>query len=195
MLLVDSDIHLLGQSGYITPFDPDMVQPASIDVTLDKTFYIENDFTSQVVHPGEDSSHLLTKVEVRSGGEFWLHPGDFALASTYEQFEIPKDLAGRFEGKSSLGRLGLFTHITAGFIDPGFKGHITLELYNALPVPIILIPGMRIGQMCYMQLTSKPENAYGRKGVGSHYQGQRGPTPSRSHENFKIKDVYSEVSE
>jgi dCTP deaminase len=113
-----------------------------------------------------------------------LHPGEFVLGSTLELFTLPDDLAGRLEGKSSLGRLGLLTHSTAGFIDPGFNGHITLELSNVANLPITLWPGMKIGQLCILRLTSPAEHPYGSSRVGSKYQGQRGPTPSRSYENF-----------
>jgi dCTP deaminase len=113
-----------------------------------------------------------------------LHPGEFVLGSTLECCTLPDDLAGRLEGKSSLGRLGLLTHSTAGFIDPGFSGHITLELSNVANLPITLWPGMKIGQLCLLRLTSPAEHPYGSASVGSKYQGQRGPTPSRSYLNF-----------
>ena len=114
-----------------------------------------------------------------------LHPGEFVLGSTLELCTLPDDLAGRLEGKSSLGRLGLLTHSTAGFIDPGFSGHITLELSNVANLPITLWPGMKIGQLCILRLTSPAEHPYGSARAGSKYQGQRGPTPSRSYQNFR----------
>ena len=116
---------------------------------------------------------------------FILHPGEFVLGSTYEVIGLADDLAARLEGKSSLGRLGLLTHSTAGFIDPGFSGHVTLELSNVATLPIKLWPGMKIGQVCVLRLTSAAEHAYGSSVYGSRYQGQRGPTPSRSHVNFR----------
>jgi len=117
-------------------------------------------------------------------GPFVLHPGEFVLGSTYEHVSLPDDIAARLEGKSSLGRLGLLTHSTAGFIDPGFQGHVTLELSNMATLPIKLWPGMKVGQLCFFQLSSPATHPYGSKEAGSHYQGQRGPTPSRSHLNF-----------
>ena len=111
------------------------------------------------------------------GEPFVLHPGEFVLGSTLELCTLPDDLAGRLEGKSSLGRLGLLTHSTAGFIDPGFSGHITLELSNVANLPITLWPGMKIGQLCLLRLTSPAEHPYGSAQAGSKYQGQRGPTP------------------
>src|SRR5687767_11708959 len=113
-----------------------------------------------------------------------LHPGEFVLASTYEAVTLPDDVAARLEGKSSLGRLGLLTHSTAGFIDPGFSGHVTLELSNVATLPIKLWPGMKIGQLCFFRLSSPSEHPYGSEKYGSRYQGQRGPTPSRSHLSF-----------
>ena len=115
---------------------------------------------------------------------FILHPGEFVLASTYEVITLPDDIAGRLEGKSSLGRLGLLTHSTAGFIDPGFSGHITLELSNVANLPVKLFAGMKIGQLCLIKLSSPAEHPYGSEKYGSRYQGQRGPTPSRSFLNF-----------
>ena len=127
---------------------------------------------------------LTSLVEPKEGEPFVLHPGEFVLGSTLERCTLPVDLAGRLEGKSSLGRLGLLTHSTAGFIDPGFTGHITLELSNVANLPITLWPGMKIGQLCLLRLTSPAENPYGSAKAGSKYQGQRGPTPSRSYQNF-----------
>jgi dCTP deaminase len=118
------------------------------------------------------------------GEAFILHPGEFVLASTYEVITLPDDIAGRLEGKSSLGRLGLLTHSTAGFIDPGFSGHITLELSNVANLPVKLFPGMKIGQLCLIKLSSPAEHPYGSEKYGSRYQGQRGPTASRSFMNF-----------
>ena len=124
-------------------------------------------------------------VTVEDEEPFVLHPGEFVLGSSLEEVGIPADLAARLEGKSSLGRLGLMTHSTAGFLDPGFVGHVTLELSNVANLPITLYPGMRIGQIAVFQLTTAAERPYGSRGVGSKYQGQRGPTPSRYWENFR----------
>ena len=129
--------------------------------------------------------------EIKTSGDepFVLHPGEFVLGSTYEVVTLPNDVAARLEGKSSLGRLGLLTHSTAGFIDPGFSGHVTLELANVANLPILLRPGMKIGQVCFFRMTSEAEHPYGSSVYGSRYQGQRGPTPSRSHANFHMTQI------
>jgi dCTP deaminase len=114
-----------------------------------------------------------------------LHPGEFVLGSTAERVKLPTDLVGRLEGKSSLGRLGLLIHSTAGFIDAGWDGHVTLELSNIATLPITLYPGMKIGQISFLTMTTAADVPYGSAAVGSKYQGQRGPTPSRYWENFK----------
>jgi dCTP deaminase len=168
----------------IDPLDDDAIQPSSIDVRLDnhfRVFYTARHPYIDVKQPMEDLTEL---VEVKPDDAFILHPGEFVLGSTLEQVGIPPDLAARLEGKSSLGRLGLMTHSTAGFLDPGFTGHVTLELSNVANLPITLYPGMRIGQIAVFQLTTAAERPYGSRGVGSKYQGQRGPTPSRYWENF-----------
>jgi dCTP deaminase len=137
------------------------------------------------IDPAEDQADLTREVVVEGESEpFILHPGEFALGSTYEVVGLPDDIAARVEGKSSLGRLGLLTHATAGFIDPGFTGHVTLELANVATLPIKLWPGMKIGQLCFFRLSSAAEHPYGSEKYGSRYQGQRGPTPSRSFQNF-----------
>jgi dCTP deaminase len=169
----------------IDPLDDDAIQPSSIDVRLDnrfRVFYTARHPYIDVKQPMEDLTEL---VEVKPDDAFILHPGEFVLGSTLEQVGIPPDLAARLEGKSSLGRLGLMTHSTAGFLDPGFTGHVTLELSNVANLPITLYPGMRIGQIAVFQLTTAAERPYGSRGVGSKYQGQRGPTPSRYWENFR----------
>jgi len=169
----------------IDPLDDDAIQPSSIDVRLDnhfRVFYTARHPYIDVKQPMEDLTEL---VEVKPDDAFILHPGEFVFGSTLEQVGIPPDLAARLEGKSSLGRLGLMTHSTAGFLDPGFTGHVTLELSNVANLPITLYPGMRIGQIAVFQLTTAAERPYGSRGVGSKYQGQRGPTPSRYWENFR----------
>ena len=169
----------------IDPLDDDAIQPSSIDVRLDnrfRVFYTARHPYIDVKQPMEDLTEL---VEVKPDDAFILHPGEFVLGSTLEEVGIPADLAARLEGKSSLGRLGLMTHSTAGFLDPGFVGHVTLELSNVANLPITLYPGMRIGQIAVFQLTTAAERPYGSRGVGSKYQGQRGPTPSRYWENFR----------
>ena len=161
-----------------------MVQPSSVDVRIDRFFRLFDNHKYAHIDPAEEQPELTRLVEVESGEPFILHPGEFVLGSTYEAVTLPDDIAARLEGKSSLGRLGLLTHSTAGFIDPGFSGHVTLELSNMATLPIKLWPGMKIGQLCFFQLTSPAEAPYGSGAQGSRYQDQRGPTPSRSFQNF-----------
>ncbi|WP_019144271.1 dCTP deaminase [Aeromicrobium massiliense] len=186
MLLSDRDIlaEIDADRVRLDPLDRGMIQPSSIDVRLDKFFRVFDNHKYPHIDPAVDQSDLTREVEVASGDEFILHPGEFVLGSTYELVTLPDDVAARLEGKSSLGRLGLLTHSTAGFIDPGFSGHVTLELANVATLPIKLYPGMKIGQLCFFRLTSPAENPYGSAVYGSRYQGQRGPTPSRSHASF-----------
>lgn len=186
MLLSDRDIRAEIHAGAIIldPWDPDMVQPASVDVRLDKLFRVFENHRYPSIDPEQDQPELTRLIEVADGEPFVLHPGEFALASTFETVTLGTGIAARLEGKSSLGRLGLVTHSTAGFIDPGFSGHVTLELSNMATLPIKLWPGMKIGQFCFFQLSSPAEHAYGSARYGSRYQGQRGPTPSRSFLNF-----------
>ena len=160
------------------------MQPSSVDVRLDNLFRVFNNTRYTHIDPAMRQDDLTSLVEPKEGEPFVLHPGEFVLGSTLERCTLPDDLAGRLEGKSSLGRLGLLTHSTAGFIDPGFTGHITLELSNVANLPITLWPGMKIGQLCLLRLTSPAEHPYGSAKAGSKYQGQRGPTPSRSYQNF-----------
>lgn len=188
MLLSDRDIRaaLDSESLVIEPYDPEMVQPSSVDVRLDKFFRVFNNSRYTHIDPKEEMPDLTSLVEVEDGQSFILHPGEFVLGATYEKFTLPADLAGRLEGKSSLGRLGLLTHSTAGFIDPGgFSGHITLELSNTANLPIALWPGMKVGQLAIFKMSSPAENPYGTGKLGSKYQGQRGPTPSKSYLNFR----------
>ncbi|MDO5737480.1 MAG: dCTP deaminase [Propionibacteriaceae bacterium] len=186
MLLSDRDILAEVRQGSIVldPWDPAMVQPASVDVRLDKFFRVFENHRYPHIDPSAEQSELTRPVEPPAGEPFVLHPGEFALASTYEQVSLGTGVAARLEGKSSLGRLGLLTHSTAGFIDPGFSGHVTLELSNMATLPIMLWPGMKVGQLCFFRLSSPAEFPYGSAKYGSRYQGQRGPTPSRSHLSF-----------
>ena len=186
MLLSDRDIRTDVDNGRIKldPYDPDMVQPSSIDVRLDRYFRVFENHRYPHIDPAADQPDLTRAVEPEADEPFILHPGEFVLGSTYEQVTLPDDVAARLEGKSSLGRLGLLTHSTAGFIDPGFQGHVTLELSNVATLPIKLWPGMKIGQLCFFRLSSPAEEPYGSARHGSRYQGQRGPTPSRSNLNF-----------
>ena len=191
MLLSDRDIRAEVQSGRVRvePYDEAMIQPSSIDVRLDRYFRVFENHKYSVIDPSIEQSELTREVEVGPKEFFILHPGEFVLASTYEVISLPDDLAGRLEGKSSLGRLGLLTHSTAGFIDPGFSGHITLELSNVANLPVKLFPGMKIGQLCLIRLSSPAEHPYGSAVYGSRYQGQRGPTQSRSWMNFHQTDI------
>jgi dCTP deaminase len=187
MLLSDRDIRaeVEAQRLVLEPWDPDLVQPSSIDVRLDRYFRVFNNSQYTHIDPAQQQDDLTTLVEPKDGDPFVLHPGEFVLGSTLEVVTLPDDLAGRLEGKSSLGRLGLLTHSTAGFIDPGLTGHITLELSNVANLPITLWAGMKIGQLCLFRLSSPAEHPYGSAVYGSRYQGQRGPTPSRSYVNFR----------
>ncbi|NLA64469.1 MAG: dCTP deaminase [Leucobacter sp.] len=191
MLLSDRDIRAELESGRIglTPSEPEMVQPSSIDVRLDRYFRLFDNHKYAVIDPSQDQPELTRLIEANPEEGFILHPGEFVLGSTYEQVRLPDDVAARLEGKSSLGRLGLLTHSTAGFIDPGFEGHVTLELSNVATLPIRLWPGMKIGQLCFFRLSSPAEHPYGAGATYSRYLGQRGPTASRSHLNFHRTDV------
>ena len=186
MLLSDRDIKLEIEAGRIglEPLDLGMVQPSSIDVRIDRFFRLFDNHKYPFIDPAEDQPELTHLIEVKADEPFILHPGEFVLGSTFELVTLPDDIAARLEGKSSLGRLGLLTHSTAGFVDPGFSGHVTLELSNVATLPIKLWPGMKIGQLCFMRLTSPAESPYGSGVYGSRYQGQRGPTASRSFLNF-----------
>ncbi|MCU1530367.1 MAG: dCTP deaminase [Frondihabitans sp.] len=196
MLLSDRDIKAELDKGRIglDPFDPGLIQPSSIDVRLDRYFRLFDNHKYPFIDPAEDQPELTHLVETKPDEPFILHPGEFVLGSTYERVSLPDDIAARLEGKSSLGRLGLLTHSTAGFIDPGFSGHVTLELSNVATLPIKLWPGMKIGQLCYFRLSSPAENPYGSSVYGSRYQGQRGPTASRSFQNFVRTDTGAEPS-
>ena len=186
MVLSDRAITRLIDAGRIVidPYDPSLMQPASLDVRVDRLFRVFRNSRYPYIDVKREQEGLTELVEIEDDEPFILHPGEFALASTYEVVTLPDDVAGRLEGKSSLGRLGLLTHSTAGFIDPGFSGHVTLELSNVATLPIKLWPGMKIGQLCLFRLSSPAEHPYGSTVYGSRYQGQRGPTPSRSFQGF-----------
>ncbi len=191
VLLSDRDIRDQIHNGRVgvEPHEPSMIQPSSIDVRLDRYFRLFDNHKYPYIDPAAEQSELTRLVEVAKGQPFILHPGEFVLASTFEVVTLPNDIAARLEGKSSLGRLGLLTHSTAGFIDPGFSGHVTLELSNVATLPILLWPGMKIGQLCFFELSSEAEHPYGSEVYGSRYHGQRGPTASRSFMNFYKSDV------
>ncbi|MBF4994189.1 dCTP deaminase [Arthrobacter gandavensis] len=186
MLISDRDIRaeIADERIVLDPYDPAMVQPSSVDVRIDRYFRLFDNHKYAHIDPSLDQPDLTRLVEVAPDEPFILHPGEFVLGSTYEQVTLPDDVAARLEGKSSLGRLGLLTHSTAGFIDPGFSGHVTLELSNMATLPIKLWPGSKIGQLCFFRLSSPAEHAYGSGAYGNRYQGQRGPTASRSYQNF-----------
>jgi dCTP deaminase len=186
VLLSDRDIRAELESGRVRldPYEPAMIQPSSIDVRIDKYFRLFDNHKYAVIDPAAEQPELTRLVEVAADEPFVLHPGEFVLGSTYEQVTLPDDIAARLEGKSSLGRLGLLTHSTAGFVDPGFTGHVTLELSNVATLQIKLWPGMKVGQLCFFRLSSPAEQPYGTGASGSRYQGQRGPTASRSWLNF-----------
>ena len=187
----DRDIRASIEAGQIglDPLEMGLLQPSSIDVRLDRFFRLFDNHKYAFIDPAEQQDELTRLIEVDSSEPFILHPGEFVLGSTYEFVTLPDDVAARLEGKSSLGRLGLLTHSTAGFVDPGFKGHVTLELSNVATLPIKLWPGMKIGQLCFFKLTSPSEHPYGSEKYASRYQGQRGPTASRSYKNFYRTDV------
>jgi dCTP deaminase len=191
VLLSDRDIKAEIDAGRVKvePFDGAMIQPSSVDVRLDRFFRVFENHKYSVIDPSIEQPDLTREVAVEADEEFILHPGEFVLASTYEVITLPDDIAGRLEGKSSLGRLGLLTHSTAGFIDPGFSGHVTLELSNVANLPVKLFPGMKIGQLCLIKLSSPAENPYGSALYGSRYQGQRGPTASKSWLNFHQSQI------
>jgi dCTP deaminase len=191
VLLSDRDIlaEIEEKRVQLEPFDADMVQPSSVDIRLDRFFRVFENHRYPHIDPAADQPDLTRAVQPDGDEPFILHPGEFVLGSTYEVVTLPDDIAARLEGKSSLGRLGLLTHSTAGFIDPGFSGHVTLELSNVATLPIKLWPGMKIGQLCFFRLSSPAEHPYGSAKYGSRYQGQRGPTPSRSFKSFHRTDV------
>jgi dCTP deaminase len=187
MILSDRTIRAELEAGRIVidPLDEQCIQPSSVDLRLDRLFRVFLNHTMPVIDVKEDLEDLTRLVEIGEGEAFILHPGEFVLGSTYERVTLPDDLVGRIEGKSSLGRLGLLIHSTAGFIDAGFSGYLTLELSNVANLPITLYPGMKIGQVSFLRMTTSADVPYGSAGVGSKYQGQRGPTPSRYWENFR----------
>jgi dCTP deaminase len=186
MVLSDRTIRRLIGEGRIgiEPYDPGLLQPSSVDVRVDRLFRVFRNSRYPYIDVKREQEELTELVEVADDEPFILHPGEFVLGSTLEVVKLPDDLVARLEGKSSLGRLGLLIHSTAGFIDPGFDGHVTLELSNVANLPITIYPGMKIGQVSFMELTEPAERPYGSAGMGSKYQGQRGPTPSAYWRNF-----------
>ena len=187
MVLSDRSIKAAIESGRIVidPLGVDCIQPSSVDLHVDQYFRLFRNHTSRVIDVREDQEDLTELVDVGKDGPLILHPGEFMLGSTIERVRIPEDLVARLEGKSSLGRLGLLIHSTAGFVDAGWDGHLTLELSNVANLPITLYPGMKIGQISFLQMTTAAEHPYGSREVGSKYQHQVGPRPSRYFENFR----------
>jgi dCTP deaminase len=187
VILSDRDIRDAIDGGRIgiDPFNPDDVQPSSVDLHVDRFFRTFHNARHPYIDVKKPMDDLTELVEMSADEAFILHPGEFVLGSTSEYVRLPHDLVARLEGKSSLGRLGLLIHSTAGYVDPGFEGHLTLELSNVANLPITIYPSMKIGQISFFQLTSAAEHPYGSDSVGSKYQGQRGPTPSRFYENFR----------
>ena len=187
MILSDRSIReaIAAKRIVIEPFDESCLQPSSVDVKVSNLFRVFRNHTAAVIDVKKDLADLTELVEVTNDEAFMLHPGEFVLGSTLERVAIAHDLVARVEGKSSLGRLGLLIHSTAGFVDAGFDGHITLELSNVANLPITIYPGMKIGQVSFMTMTTSADKPYGSGARGSKYQGQRGPTPSRYFENFR----------
>ena len=168
----------------IDPYEEKMVQPSSVDLRCDSVFRVFENHKYALIDPKAPQEDLTTEVAATPEQPFMLHPGEFVLGSTLEVVGLADDIVARLEGKSSLGRIGLLIHSTAGFVDPGFKGQVTLELSNVANLPIAIYPGMKIGQVSFYQLSTAAENPYGSPGAGSKYQGQSGPTPSRIHKDF-----------
>jgi len=187
MVLSDRSIKEALETGriIIEPLGDDCIQPSSVDVHVDQYFRVFRNHSQRVIDVREAQEDLTELIDVGTETPMILHPGEFMLGSTTERIAIPDDIVGRLDGKSSLGRLGLVIHSTAGFIDAGWDGHITLELSNVANLPITLYPGMKIGQISFFEMTTSADRPYGSSGLGSKYRGQRGPTPSKYSENFK----------
>jgi dCTP deaminase len=186
VVLSDRTIRRLIDDGRIgiEPYDPGLMQPSSLDVRVDRYFRVFRNSRYPYIDV-KQAQEELTELVTADDEPFILHPGEFVLGSTLERVTLPDDLVARLEGKSSLGRLGLLIHSTAGFIDPGWDGHVTLELSNVANLPITIYPGMKIGQLSFVQLSEPAETPYGAGAIGSKYQGQQGPTPSRYWQNFE----------
>lgn len=187
MIFSDTDIKAAVEAGRIgiDPYEVAHVQPSSVDLRVDRVFRVFENHRYPFIDPKTYQPDLTKEMAVPPDGRFILHPGEFVLGATYERLHLADDIVARLEGKSSLGRLGLLIHSTAGFVDPGFDGYLTLELANVAKLPIAIYPGMLIGQVSFYQMTSPAEHPYGSFATGSKYQGQRGPTASRVHEDFR----------
>jgi dCTP deaminase len=191
MILSDRSIREALASGRIEidPLDESFIQPSSVDLTIDRSFRVFRNHTMPLIDVKKDLSDLTEVVDIPDDGVFILHPGEFVLGATAERIRLPTDLVARLEGKSSLGRLGLLIHSTAGFVDAGWDGYLTLELSNIATLPITLYPGMKIGQISFLQMTTEADEPYGSTSKGSKYQGQRGPTASRYCRNFDADET------
>jgi dCTP deaminase len=187
VILSDRDIREQIESGriQIEPFTPDAVQPSSVDLHLDNRFRVFRNNRYPYIDVRQEQPELTELLEINGDEPFVLHPGEFVLGSTLERVALPDDLVARLEGKSSLGRLGLLIHSTAGYVDPGWDGNLTLELSNVANLPIALYQGMKIGQISFQKLSSPVEVAYGDPRIGSKYRGQRDPTASLYHRDFE----------
>ena len=187
VILSDVDIRKEVASGRVRvdPFDEAAIQPSSIDMRVDRYFRVFANSRYPYIDVRKPMEDLTELVEASGDEPLILHPGEFILGSTLERVTLPNDIVARVEGKSSLGRLGLLIHSTAGFVDAGWDGHLTLELSNVANLPITIYPDMKIGQLCLFRMTSPAERPYGSAGLGSKYQGQRGPTPSSYYKNFE----------
>ena len=187
MILSDRTIREELEAGRIEiePLTEDCIQPSSVDLHVDRYFRVFRNHSMRVIDVKENQEDLTELVEITEDEAFVLHPGEFVLGSTAERVRLPDDLVARLEGKSSLGRLGLLIHSTAGFVDAGWDGHLTLELSNVANLPITLYPGMKIGQISFIRMTTAADVPYGAGQLGSKYQGQVGPRPSRYWENFE----------
>ena len=163
----------------IRPWDPTMVQPASVDLKLGTSFRVFHNHRLPAIDLAQPPSGVTEHVQIDDDANFVIHPGEFVLGTTVEWVELPDDIVARIEGKSSLGRLGLIVHATAGFVDPGFSGTLTLEITNLTRVPIKLYAGLPIAQLSFMALDAPAERPYGSEALGSHYQGQVAATESR----------------
>jgi len=187
MVLSDRTIKLEMAKGRIVvdPCDADDIQPSSIDLHLGAEFHVFRNSRYPYIDPAREQPGLTEPLTASVEEPFVLHPGEFALGTTTERISLPDDIVGRLEGKSSLGRLGLLIHSTAGYVDPGWDGMLTLELSNVANLPILLVPGMKIGQISFAQMTSAVDRPYGHPELGSKYMGQVSATPSKMHMNWE----------
>src|SRR3954462_5523094 len=187
VVLSDRSIRQEVEDGWIVidPYEERLIQPSSVDVRVDRRFRVFRNSRYPFIDVRKPMDELTEPVEVEGEEPFILHPGEFVLGQTLERVTLPDDLVARLEGKSSLGRLGLLIHSTAGFVDPGFGGNITLELSNVANLPLTIYPGMPIGQISFMRMDQAVENPYGAGKNASKYQGQAEPTPSRFYLNFE----------